>query len=61
MNTEMNYLIEEEAAAYLRISPQTLRRWRSVGRGPAYHKIGGAVRYRLADLDTFAVAMGGVE
>ncbi|GAA2812210.1 helix-turn-helix domain-containing protein [Streptomyces showdoensis] len=39
-----------EAAAFLRISPKTLRNWRSMGRGPAYERHAGrrGVFYRPA-------------
>ncbi|GLS17283.1 hypothetical protein GCM10007874_02980 [Labrys miyagiensis] len=47
-------LSEKEAAALLRVSGSTLRRWRSQGIGPAYirvgGKLGGAIRYRESDL-----------
>lgn len=47
-------LTEREASAYLSISIGTLGNWRSVGRGPLYHKIGGrAVRYSMSDLRDF--------
>lgn len=48
------YLTTNEAAAYLRLSPVTLAQWRSRDRGPAFLKLGAAVRYRRADLDTWA-------
>ncbi|WP_326964621.1 helix-turn-helix domain-containing protein [Arthrobacter sp. PL16] len=32
---------------------RTLGQWRYEGRGPAYVKIGGAVRYRLADVEAY--------
>ena len=35
------------------ISPRTLERWRTVGEGPAYLKIGGRVAYRLEDVERF--------
>jgi hypothetical protein len=35
-----------EVAALLRKSESTLANWRSAGRGPAYLKVEGAVRYR---------------
>ncbi len=38
-------LTEGEVAAWLRVAPQTLRRWRVQGRGPAFLKVGAAVRY----------------
>lgn len=46
-------LRETEAAANLRVKPGTLRAWRSLGRGPAYIKVGGRVRYDPADLEIF--------
>ena len=44
---------ENEAAAFLAIKPATLRRWRWAGQGPAFCKLGGAVRYRQQDLEAF--------
>lgn len=48
-------LDEHEAAAHLSISVSTLRRWRSErrGQGPPWHKLGGAVRYCITDLDAY--------
>lgn len=50
-------LTSMEAAAYLKIQPQTLRRWRCSGSGPIYVRLGSSQRskvvYRLADLDTW--------
>ncbi len=50
------YLDTQEASEYLRISPATLHRWRSVGGGPTFIKLGGRVVYAQADLDAFAEA-----
>ncbi|GIX11795.1 AlpA family transcriptional regulator [Elioraea sp.] len=36
-----------------RISPRTLERWRWLGQGPRYLKIGGRVVYRLEDVEAF--------
>jgi predicted site-specific integrase-resolvase len=48
---------ETEAARILGLSVKTLRRWRWVGRGPAYRKIGSAVRYHPdEDLAAFVEA-----
>jgi hypothetical protein len=47
---------EIEAALRLGLSPTTLRRWRWAGKGPRFLKIGGAVRYELADLELFIEA-----
>lgn len=44
---------EREAAHRLSIQPATLRRWRWCGGGPRFRKIGRAVRYAEADLQSF--------
>lgn len=43
----------KEAADYLRLDKNTLDKWRSQGRGPAYSRLGTAVVYRIEDLDSF--------
>ncbi len=35
------------------ISQRTLERWRAIGWGPVFLKIGGRVVYRLEDIETF--------
>jgi hypothetical protein len=47
---------EHEAAARLGLAVATLRRWRWAGRGPAFRKLGAAVRYSLVDLTAFSDA-----
>jgi predicted site-specific integrase-resolvase len=42
-----------QAAAYLGISPHTLRKWRSQGTGPAYVAVGRLKKYRLPDLEAY--------
>ncbi|MFL7904152.1 helix-turn-helix transcriptional regulator [Azospirillum argentinense] len=50
-------LTELEAAKHLGISPKTLTRWRWLGTGPAFVKVGArAVRYREEDLRVFLEA-----
>lgn len=47
----------EEAAKILGVSKFTLERWRVVGGGPRFYRIGArAVRYRLSDLLAFTEA-----
>jgi general secretion pathway protein A len=47
-------LIDEQGAAeILSLRPTTLRRWRSAGTGPAFVKIGSAVRYEPSALQAF--------
>ncbi|MFJ7244558.1 helix-turn-helix transcriptional regulator [Kitasatospora sp. NPDC098652] len=43
----------DEAAAILKVSPATLRRWRRENVGPAYVKIGGRIGYRHQDLTDY--------
>lgn len=49
----IDILKTNEAATYCRLSKPTLERFRVTGDGPAYLKLGGAVRYRRCDLDTW--------
>jgi excisionase family DNA binding protein len=42
-----------EAAAYVGLKKPTMERFRFLGQGPAYCKLGGAVRYRKKDLDAW--------
>ncbi len=42
------------AAQYLDLSPRTLDGYRVSGAGPALHRFGNRVRYRMADLDAWA-------
>jgi excisionase family DNA binding protein len=44
-------LTERQAAAYLRLHPKCLGIWRMQKKGPAFYKLGRAVRYRRSDLD----------
>lgn len=54
MQGEDKLLNTKEAAALLGLSPQTLEKWRSMGVGPAYLKLGNkAVRYRHSELLAF--------
>jgi hypothetical protein len=49
----LGLLNERQAADLLNMKVPTLRRWRWAGKGPAFLKIGGAVRYDRADLEAF--------
>lgn len=48
------YLTNDEAAAFLRLSPRTLEKLRVIGGGPRFRKFGRRVMYALADLETWA-------
>jgi excisionase family DNA binding protein len=41
----------DEAAAYLKVPVETLRKWRSQGHGPKAVKLGRHLRYRLDEID----------
>ena len=51
--TEINWLTEPEAAKLLGVSLATLRRMRAAGIGPAWHRIGHAVKYQREEIDRF--------
>ena len=44
---------ERQAASFLCLKPATLRQWRCRDYGPSYHRLGGAIRYHLSDLEKF--------
>jgi len=48
-----SYLCEKEAAAYLRVSLSTIRRWRRSLTGPAFFRYGDVLRYSRIGLDEF--------
>ncbi len=50
------YLNNDEAAAFLRLSPRTLEKQRVIGGGPRFRKFGRRVMYALSDLETWADA-----
>jgi excisionase family DNA binding protein len=50
------YLTNDEAAAYLRLSPRTLEKQRVIGGGPRFRKFGRRVMYAATDLDAWADA-----
>lgn len=55
MNNDMR-LSTAQVAERLGVSEQSVRRWRSLGKGPAYVKIGNKVWYETADLASWVDA-----
>ena len=53
MTDEVGVLTTKQAARYLSISTKWLANQRWQGTGPRFLKLGGAVRYRQADLDAY--------
>ncbi len=49
-------LTTREAADYLGLAPATLNKWRCLGVGPAFVRLGRAIRYRRDHLDAFLIA-----
>ena len=47
------YLTTVEVAELCRTSPETVRYWRNVRKGPASFKLGRRVLYELADVDAW--------
>ena len=47
------HLNQNELAERLNISARTLERWRWVGEGPRFLKLGGRVVYRLEDIEAY--------
>ncbi len=50
------HLTQAEVARRWCLSPRTLERWRWLGQGPRFLKIGGRVAYRLEDIEAFEAA-----
>ena len=50
------HLTQSEVARRWCLSPRTLERWRWLGRGPRYLKIGGRVAYRVEDVEAYEAA-----
>ena len=53
---DRHLITETHAANILGLKVATLRRWRWVGRGPQFIKVGEAVRYDPADIHQFIEA-----
>jgi predicted DNA-binding transcriptional regulator AlpA len=50
------YLTCDEAGAFLKLSPRTLEKLRTLGGGPRFRKLGRRVMYAQADLEAWADA-----
>lgn len=53
---ETHYLTNDEAAAFLKLSPRTLEKQRVIGGGPRFRKFGRRVVYAVADLESWSNA-----
>jgi len=50
------HLNQNDLARRWCLSPRTLERWRWLGQGPRFLKIGGRVAYRVEDVEAFESA-----
>ncbi|MCB1372407.1 MAG: helix-turn-helix domain-containing protein [Bauldia sp.] len=56
MDVDQELLTQAALARRWKVSPRTLERWRWLGRGPQFMKVGGQVRYRLPDIEAYEAA-----
>jgi predicted site-specific integrase-resolvase len=49
----IHHLNQNQLAERWNVSPRTLERWRWLGQGPVYLKLGGRVSYRLEDIEQY--------
>ncbi len=49
----VKHLNQAELADRWGVSQRTLERWRAIGWGPCFLKMGGRVVYRLEDIETY--------
>jgi Helix-turn-helix domain len=47
------YCTNDEAAAFLKLSPRTLEKLRVIGGGPKFRKLGRRVVYAMVDLESW--------
>ncbi len=53
---DQRFLTTQQAAEFLGLRPNTMERWRLVGRGPEFVRLGRAIRYDKQTLEEFAAA-----
>jgi|JI9StandDraft_2_1071091.scaffolds.fasta_scaffold191015_2 hypothetical protein len=51
--TDITHMSQIDLSERLGVSCRTLERWRWIGVGPLFIKVGGRVRYRLCDVEAF--------
>lgn len=49
----IKHLSSRELATRWGLKPRTLERWRAVGLGPHFLRLGGRVAYRLEDVEAY--------
>jgi len=59
MKEPKSYLTPKKAAAYLKVSTETVRQWAKTGQLPAETTLGGHRRFNLEDVERFASTLQG--
>ncbi len=54
--TSTTHLRPDDLAHRWALTTKTLANWRSRGTGPTYVKVGGMVRYSMADVESYETA-----
>lgn len=55
------YLTTVEVAEICRTSPETIRWWRHIGKGPRSFKLGRRVLYRLTDVEQWIESLRSIQ
>lgn len=55
VTTPIRHIDQDAVAQRWGVSPRTLERWRWIGAGPRFLKIGGRVVYRVEDIEAYEV------
>jgi predicted site-specific integrase-resolvase len=50
---QVKHLNQTEVAQRWSVSPRTLERWRWIGQGPRFLKVGRRVVYRIEDIEAY--------
>ena len=53
LNISVNYISTRQLAKHWNLSKSTLGRWRIIGIGPVFLKLGNRIRYRLEDVKAY--------
>jgi DNA-binding transcriptional MerR regulator len=53
MSEKQRFMVTEEVAETCRTSPETVRYWRHIGKGPKSFKLGRRVLYAAEDVEQF--------
>lgn len=56
MNVTKNSIKQTKLAERWGVSERTIERWRSIGCGPKFHKMGGRVVYMMEDVEAYEAA-----